>query len=56
MKSKIYMLLFVFSIISLIIAIYQFTKGSNLEAILSLVYSVVFFTVGIINKNNLRKV
>jgi len=32
--------------------VYQFIKGSSLEAVLSLVYSTVFFIAGLVNRNN----
>jgi len=46
--------LFFFSIISLIISIYQFINNTKFGAILSLIYSSVFLIGGIANKRNLK--
>ena len=43
-------LLFAFSIISLVIAVFQFVKGKTLETILSIIYSSLFFISGMMNK------
>ena len=50
MKFNIVILLFSFSIISLLIGIFQFTEDRLWESGLSLVYSLAFFTGGMINK------
>lgn len=53
MKSKIAVLLFVFSLVSLLISFFQFKRGDTLEAILSLVYFSVFLAGGIIYKSKI---
>jgi hypothetical protein len=50
MKHNIPILLFAFSIISLVIGIFQFTEGEIWEPVLSLVYSLVFFAGGMVSK------
>jgi hypothetical protein len=49
MKSKIHILLFAFSLIALIIGIFQFVKGETWEPILSLIYFLMFFVGGMVN-------
>ncbi|HKI79952.1 MAG TPA: hypothetical protein VKA26_15525 [Ignavibacteriaceae bacterium] len=55
MKFRISNLLFAFGILSLGISIYQFSKGTTTEAILSIVYFLVFFISGIVSKSKNRK-
>ena len=55
MKSKIHILLFVFSAIALIIGIYQFIKGETWEPILSIIYFLMFLIGGIISSNKVKE-
>jgi hypothetical protein len=55
LKIKLSLLLYVLSFISLAIGIYQFTKGTNTEGVLSLFYAAMFLTAGIINNKNRRR-
>ncbi len=50
MKSRLYIILFIIGIASLILSVIQFKRGSTLEAILSLIFFLNFFVGGIINK------
>ena len=50
MKSKLYIILFIIGIASLVISIFQFKRGSTLEGVLSLIFFLNFFIGGIINK------
>lgn len=46
MKIKISWVLFAFGVISTGIALYQFSAGHTIGAVLSLIYLVMFFTGG----------
>jgi hypothetical protein len=55
MKFKIHILLFVFSAVTLIIGIYQFTKNETWEPILSIIYFLMFLMGAIISLKNNEK-
>ncbi len=55
MKSKLYIILFLLSITSLIISVFQFKRGSTLEAILSIIFFSVFFIGGIIYRARIKR-
>lgn len=56
MKFVLSVLPFVFGIVSLIIGIYQIIIGRTWEVVLSMIYSIIFFTGGIIyNIKNKRE-
>lgn len=51
MKLNIPFLFFSFSLISLLIGVFQFIKGETWEPLLSLVYSLVFFAGGMAGRS-----
>ncbi len=55
MKFKLSILLFVFSAVSLIIGIYQIVNGRTWELVLSMIYSLMFFIGGMIDKTKNKK-
>lgn len=55
MKFNMSVLLFVFSFVSLSIAIFQFISDGKWEIVLSLIYSVMFFTGGMIYRSQNKK-
>jgi hypothetical protein len=55
MKSKIHILLFVFSAVALIIGIYQFIKSETWEPILSIIYFLMFLFGAIVSLKKDKK-
>ena len=55
MKFRLSILLFVFSAVSLIIAVYQIVNGKTWELVLSLIYTLMFFIGGIVDITKNKK-
>ncbi len=54
-RSHLPILLYVFSITSLIISIYQFAGNKTFDGVLSLIYSSIFMTGAVYNHRKIRK-